>query len=376
MCPRWLCLARRCRIGRSRSLPRGRRGDRVASTPRPGPAPRGPHRAGARAWDCSGRPVRRHCCAAGGRSGRLLRRPRRWCWRLSWWLSLQMHQARSPLVVGHGSEEYRRVIVATFRVFAVLAMVSVALQIDASRLYLATAFPLGLVGLLVERKLARVGLHRARTRGAATTKVLVVGGERSAAPARPLVRQAPDRRLRGVRRVGSGRDTPIASLDGVVGRHPGDVVQPRLRRGPRRLGRRPVVVTDTEHLGHESLRDLAWQLEGTGIDLIISPNVLNVSSARLHLQDVSGMPMLHVSEPQYAGAARFLQARSSTSSGATILFAAGAPPPRHGDRRQARARAGLLPPGADRSQRRTVPHDQVPLDALDAEQRLEGTARR
>ena len=39
-----------------------------------------------------------------------------------WWLSLQMHQARSPKVVGHGWEEYRRVIVATFRVFAVLAI--------------------------------------------------------------------------------------------------------------------------------------------------------------------------------------------------------------------------------------------------------------
>src|SRR5689334_19360605 len=98
-----------------------------------------------------------------------------------WWASLQIHQSRSPLVVGHGPDEYRRVIVATFRVFAVMAMISLALQIEASRIYLATAFPLGLLGLLVERKLARVGLHRARTRGAATTKVLVVGGARSAA---------------------------------------------------------------------------------------------------------------------------------------------------------------------------------------------------
>ena len=92
-----------------------------------------------------------------------------------------MHQSRSPQVVGHGWEEYRRVIVATFRVFAVLAMLSVALKIDASRLYLATAFPLGLVGLLVERKLARVGLHRARMQGGAAARVLVVGGERAAA---------------------------------------------------------------------------------------------------------------------------------------------------------------------------------------------------
>lgn len=66
-----------------------------------------------------------------------------------------------------------------------------------------------------------------------------------------------------------------------------------------------VLITDTEHLGHESLRDLTWQLEGSGIDVLLSPNVLDVSSGRLTLDDVSGMPLLHLSEPQYAGAGRF-----------------------------------------------------------------------
>jgi exopolysaccharide biosynthesis polyprenyl glycosylphosphotransferase len=65
-----------------------------------------------------------------------------------------------------------------------------------------------------------------------------------------------------------------------------------------------VLVTDTEHLGHESLREMTWQLEGTGVELLISPNVLDVSSSRLTLHDVSGMPMLQVEEPQYAGAGR------------------------------------------------------------------------
>ena len=99
-------------------------------------------------------------------------------------------------------------------------------------------------------------------------------------------------------------------------------------------GATTVVVTDTEHLGHESLRDLAWQLEGSSIDLILSPNVLNVSSSRLFLQDVSGMPMLHVSEPQYAAAAR-LSKRLFDIVGA--VDAAGRCCPalrRHGDRGQ------------------------------------------
>jgi exopolysaccharide biosynthesis polyprenyl glycosylphosphotransferase len=236
-----------------------------------------------------------------------------------WWVSLQVHQSRSPLVVGHGPEEYRRVIVATFRVFAVMAMVSLALQIDASRIYLATAFPLGLAGLLVERKLARVGLHRARTHGGASTKVLVVGGPRSATQLsrwfakHPTAGYAvggvwiPDAQASIARLDGSSAHIPVmsASLDFAEALTVSEAGA--------------VVVTDTEHLGHESLRDLMWRLEGTGVELMISPNVLDVSSARLHLNDVSGMPMLHLREPQYAGADRIWKRAFDFLGAASLL---------------------------------------------------------
>lgn len=242
-----------------------------------------------------------------------------------WWLSLQLHQARSAKVVGHGWEEYRRVVVATFRVFAVLAMLSVALKMDASRMYLATAFPLGLVGLLVERKLARVSLHRARVEGLATANVLVVGGERSAGE---LASWFSKHKTAGYEVTGvwvPDETMPVTSLSQDVSRAI-TVMSSSTDFGEALAlsGATTVVVTDTEHLGHESLRDLAWQLEGSNIDLILSPNVLNVSSSRLYLQDVSGMPMLHVSEPQYAGAAR-LSKRMFDVVGALVILLAVAP---------------------------------------------------
>lgn len=243
----------------------------------------------------------------------------------AWWLSLQVHQARSPRVVGHGWEEYRRVIVATFRVFAVLAILSVALKMDASRLYLATAFPLGLAGLLVERKLARVSLHRARVHGDAVARVLVVGGERAAAE---LAMWFSKHKTAGYEVCGVWVPDESQPLAAITGDAPQGIPVMSSSIGfseaLARSGATTVVVTDTEHLGHESLRDLAWQLEGSSIDLILSPNVLNVSSSRLFLQDVSGMPMLHVSEPQYAAAAR-LSKRLFDIIGATLLLIAAAP---------------------------------------------------
>lgn len=224
---------------------------------------------------------------------------------VAWWTSLQVHRVRSSRIIGNGSEEYRRVLVATFRAFAVLALVSVAFKIDASRLYIAIALPLGLVGLLLARKVARVGLQKARAKGRSLDRVLVVGGERSA---NDLARWFSRHPASGY--VVSGVWVPDNTS------HLSTPFSPALRRVPMMSaevdfdealaasGAEAVVVTDTEHLGHESLRDLTWQLEGTGIDLLLSPNVLDVSSARMTLHDVSGVPLLHLSEPQYAGASR------------------------------------------------------------------------
>ncbi|WP_439937233.1 sugar transferase [Nocardia sp. N13] len=237
-----------------------------------------------------------------------------------WWVSLQVHQSRSPMVVGHGAEEYRRVIVATFRVFAILAMLSLAFRVDASRIYLATAFPLGLVGLLVERKLARVALHRARAQGRATRKVLVVGGERSAGQLTSWFAKHPTAGYA----VGGVWVPDAASAAGILDGFSTDIpvmsAQLDFAEALNVAGAAAVVVTDTEHLGHESLRDLQWRLEGTGIELMISPNVLDVSSSRVRLHDVSGMPMLHLREPQYAGADRVWKTAFDTLGSLALLI--------------------------------------------------------
>lgn len=244
---------------------------------------------------------------------------------LGWWLSLHVHQTRSPHVVGHGAEEYRRIVVATFRTFAVLAMLAVAIKMDSSRLYLAIAFPLGLAGLLLERKLVRVHLRRRRLAGDAMANVVVVGGAGSASQ---LADWFAKHATAGFRVTGvwvpDATDEHVDDLALTAGNVP--VMSSRLDFEQALTVSRAtaVVVTDTEHLGHESLRELTWRLAGTGIDLMLSPNVLDVASSRLRLHDVSGMPLLHLTEPQYAGAAR-LGKTLFDRVGALLLIAAFAP---------------------------------------------------
>lgn len=63
-----------------------------------------------------------------------------------------------------------------------------------------------------------------------------------------------------------------------------------------------VVVTDTEHLGHRGLKELTWELEGSGIELLVSPSVVDVAGSRIHLRAVASLPLLHLEEPQFAEA--------------------------------------------------------------------------
>jgi len=66
-----------------------------------------------------------------------------------------------------------------------------------------------------------------------------------------------------------------------------------------------VIVTDTEHLGHTGLKELTWDLQAQGVDLLVSPNVVDISTPRITLRHVAAMPFLHLEKPQYEGATRW-----------------------------------------------------------------------
>ncbi len=49
------------------------------------------------------------------------------------------------------------------------------------------------------------------------------------------------------------------------------------------------------------LRRLAWQLEGTGRDLVVAPQLTDIAGPRVHIRPVEGLPLLHVEEPKISG---------------------------------------------------------------------------
>lgn len=223
-----------------------------------------------------------------------------------WWIALQLDGAADVRILGHGPSEYRRVLHASVMAFGLLAIATLLFKQDLSRGYLAIAFPVGLVGLLVSRKMLRIWLVRLRRRGGMMTNILVVGGARSAESIDTYFARHPEAgfRVTGVW-VPDQADLKQRWLQSPDRFVPVLGSSRRLDDALRIADAGGVIVTDSEHLGHTGLKELTWELQAHRVELMVSPNVIDVATPRVTLRNVGSMPFLHLEKPQYEGATRW-----------------------------------------------------------------------
>ncbi|MFC7582726.1 exopolysaccharide biosynthesis polyprenyl glycosylphosphotransferase [Nonomuraea antimicrobica] len=65
-----------------------------------------------------------------------------------------------------------------------------------------------------------------------------------------------------------------------------------------------VMVVSAAGISPDALRELGWELVGTGVDLVVAPSLTDVAGPRIHTRPVAGLPLLHVEEPELAGPRR------------------------------------------------------------------------
>ena len=54
-------------------------------------------------------------------------------------------------------------------------------------------------------------------------------------------------------------------------------------------------------LNSSAIRRLSWDLEGTGIRLVIAPGVSDIAGPRMNIKPVAGLPLLQLEEPRFRG---------------------------------------------------------------------------
>ena len=80
-----------------------------------------------------------------------------------------------------------------------------------------------------------------------------------------------------------------------------------MRAAIEECGADTVAVAHSPGVTPEALRRMAWALEGAGVDLLVAPAFTDVAGPRIHVRQVSGLPLLQIASPQFSGGRRLLK---------------------------------------------------------------------
>lgn len=214
-----------------------------------------------------------------------------------WMAALVVGRTQDRRLVGAGPLEYQRVFSVTWRLFASIAVVAYLFRMDIARGYLAIAFPLGLSLVLLGRLCWRQWLIKRRENGHLLSTVLVMGHRLKAAA---LAREMRTNATAGFVAIGicvPSNEVDEGSIEGA------DILgtmedAPQLARDH---GVDVVTVVGSDNMTEQAMRDVAWALEGTGIDLALAIPLRDVSAPRVIMQPLNGLPLVYVQEPRFTG---------------------------------------------------------------------------
>ncbi|GAA4777284.1 sugar transferase [Microbacterium gilvum] len=223
---------------------------------------------------------------------------------LLWMMVLALNDTRSDRVIGVGTAEYKRIFDASFMLFGVIAIAAFLLKVEIARGYLLIALPTGVLALFFERFLWRRWLARRRATGEYSARVLLVGSEGSVAH---IARELKRSKGAGYRIVGAciptGRvagqltDTDIPVM-GSVG---------SVERAIEVTGADTIVITSTDELGPQRVKQVSWALEAGRQHLVLAPSITDIAGPRIHMRPVAGLPLMHVETPRFSPGQRFVK---------------------------------------------------------------------
>jgi len=222
---------------------------------------------------------------------------------IAWPVAVAASRGYERSNVGVGDDEMRAVLRALVLAIAAGAVPSAVTRNPGLVNLCVVGVPLAGLGSLLVRFLVRKWLHHQQQQGVNVRKVIVVGSVYAAADLTEVVRRESNNGMRIV-----GVCVPRADL--ARAREAGLDVVGDLEQVPalvRLLGADAVAVTGGYDTRHHYLRELAWSLEGAGVELLVHPGLVEVAGPRMHIRPHVGLPLLHVEQPYFTGWRRFVK---------------------------------------------------------------------
>ncbi|HEY2223505.1 sugar transferase [Actinomycetospora sp.] len=234
-------------------------------------------------------------------------------------LAIGASRAWDARVLGQGSEEWSRLMRGYVSAAIILALAGLIFERTGVRPWVFGILPIAGLLSMAGRYTLRRWLHQARKRGRGLLPVLAIGTEESV---RDLIERT--RRVSHIGWVVTGACTPTGLGEDGQGHVAGVPVLGDLDSLPSsvRSGRFGVVaVAPTPGWSPKRLHRLAWDLEGTGSELVVDPGLMEVAGPRLHVAPVDGLPLLRLTEPRLSGVPRIGKLLFDRAASTTLVLA-------------------------------------------------------
>ncbi|MBM7848032.1 sugar transferase [Arthrobacter roseus] len=219
---------------------------------------------------------------------------------LVWIGMMSGFRTRDARIFGVGALEYKRIVHASAATFGAFAVVVVLTGVQDYRGLFLVTFPTGTLALVGSRWIWRNWLTKQREYGHFLSRVVVVG----------RLQDVEYVSSRIAKTAGAAYDVVGAVVEGPC---PGDrlggaVHGIPLTRGLRNVehtvaesGADAVIVAGQLRKGGNWVRELGWNLERSGTELVVASSLTNVAGPRIQMRPVEGLPLMHVELPQFTG---------------------------------------------------------------------------
>jgi len=222
---------------------------------------------------------------------------------LAWVGAVALSKGYDPRYFGAGPDEFRSLLRSGVGLTAAVAMAAYVTKTEIARGFVVLAIPVMVGSALVLRYALRKDLHRHRVRGRCMHRVLVVG---RSGPAATLCEHLESRPTDGFRVVATCRPRGDHHSTGPM--PPEELDEPDIVAAADRHAVEVVAIATEPELAGQSLRRLSWALEQRGIELIVSPGIIEVAGPRISVRPVAGLSLLHLERPSVSGGPHLMKA--------------------------------------------------------------------
>jgi exopolysaccharide biosynthesis polyprenyl glycosylphosphotransferase len=212
----------------------------------------------------------------------------------TWLFALVSRGAYGSRTFGGGAREFQAIGLASIITAGLAGMTSYMFSVPLSRGFVLLTFTLGTSLLMAERLLIRAAVHSLRREGRLMHRVIAVGDPSGVSEVVDALKQAKH----------VGYEVIGAAVPDGVAIEPSRFSVPVLGAAGKtrwlcdEVGADTVLVTRGGFATAKELRGVAWDLEGSSIQLVIVPSVNEVAGSRIQMRPVAGLPLLHLEQPQ------------------------------------------------------------------------------